>query len=75
MYLIVIGESARALDVATLGEAPEIPWAQIVSLRNRIAHGYQSIDRATIWAIVQTHLQPLRVAVQRMLASRGEQAS
>lgn len=72
MYLIVIGESARALDAATFAEAPDIPWAQIVSLRNRIAHGYQSIDHATIWAIVQVHLPPLRSAVRSMLAARGE---
>ena len=72
MYLIVIGESARTLSDSTQGEAPEIPWPQIVALRNRIAHGYQTIDRAAIWAIATTQLAPLRAAVLRMLASRGE---
>ena len=33
---------------------------------------YQSIDRAAIWSIVQRHLPPLRGAVLRMLAARGE---
>lgn len=72
MYLIVIGESARQLSAKAQGEAPEVPWTQVTALRNRIAHGYQSIDRAAIWAIVQTHLPILRVAVRRMLAARGE---
>lgn len=48
MYLIVVGESARALSPDAQSEAPEIPWTQVIGLRNRIAHGYQTIDRAAI---------------------------
>lgn len=72
MYLIVIGESARSLSEKARSEAPEVPWAQIVGLRNRIAHGYQSIDRGAIWTIVQRDLPPLRAVVRRMLKSKGE---
>ncbi|MEQ1618770.1 MAG: HepT-like ribonuclease domain-containing protein [Terricaulis sp.] len=72
MYLIVVGESARTLGAEAISEAPEIPWPQVIALRNRIAHGYQTIDRAAIWAITQAHLPPLRLAVRRMLSARGE---
>jgi uncharacterized protein with HEPN domain len=72
MHLIVIGESARMISHKARSEAPEVPWTQVTALRNRIAHGYQTIDRAAIWAIVQTHLPPLRAAVRRMLIARGE---
>lgn len=72
MYLIVIGESGRALSATAQEEAPEIPWSQVVALRNRIAHGYQSIDRLAIWTIVQTHIPPLRAAARRLLNARGE---
>lgn len=72
MHLIVVGESARALSEATQSEAPEIPWALVIGLRNRIAHGYQNIDRATMWAITQSHLPPLGAAVRRLLDARGE---
>ncbi|PZO47868.1 MAG: hypothetical protein DCF16_17175 [Alphaproteobacteria bacterium] len=72
MYLIVIGESARAISESARSEAPEIPWSQIVALRNRIAHGYQSIDRPAIWAIATSDVPMLRAAVRRMLAARGE---
>ncbi|HVK81925.1 MAG TPA: HepT-like ribonuclease domain-containing protein [Verrucomicrobiae bacterium] len=37
MYLIVIGESARSLSTKSQTEAPEIPWPQIVALRNHRA--------------------------------------
>jgi uncharacterized protein with HEPN domain len=72
MYLIVIGECARAISTGAQSEAPEVPWPQIIALRNRIAHGYQSIDRPAIWAIATIHIPSLRAAVRRMLAARGE---
>lgn len=72
MYLIVIGESARSISAKAQSEAPEIPWQQIIALRNRIAHGYQTIDRSAIWSIAITDLPPLRAAVRQMLTARGE---
>lgn len=72
MYLIVIGESARALSDQARNEAPEVPWPQVIALRNRIAHGYQRIGRAAIWAITQTHLPLLKLAMRRLLEARGE---
>ena len=40
----------------------------IVDLRNRVAHGYDSISQDNIWAIVVRHLPPLRAEVERLLA-------
>lgn len=73
MQLIVIGEAANQIPDDVLGkEAPEIPWANIVGLRNRIAHGYRSVDYGIVWNVTQQHLAPLGAAVRRMLAARGE---
>jgi uncharacterized protein with HEPN domain len=72
MFLVVIGEAARRLPPAARAEAPEIPWPLIVSLRNRIVHGYASIDHEICWSIVQDYLPVLSVAARRMLAARGE---
>ncbi len=40
----------------------------LVDLRNRVIHGYDSIDDETIWGIVIKHLPPLRAEVERLLA-------
>ncbi len=40
----VLGEAAAQLDAAVKERFPEIPWAQPARLRNRIVHGYWSID-------------------------------
>ncbi len=45
----IIGEAARTLpeDVRTL--APEIPWPNIIGMRNILVHGYFDIDTDIVW--------------------------
>ncbi len=41
---------------------------RIVDLRNRVSHGYDSIDDERVWLIVVRHLPLLRAEVERLLA-------
>jgi uncharacterized protein with HEPN domain len=72
LQLVIIGEAARKLPDDVRKEAPEIPWPVIVSLRNRIVHGYKTVDHNIVWEIVENRIGELEVAVRRMLAARGE---
>lgn len=69
LSLLVIGETARRVLHETKLKAPEIPWSSIVSLRNRIAHGYETVDHVLVWQIVRNDLPPLANAVERLLAT------
>ena len=40
----VLGEAAARLDEDVKDRFPEIPWSQPARLRNRVVHGYWSID-------------------------------
>jgi uncharacterized protein with HEPN domain len=40
----VLGEAATQLNQDTKDRFPDIPWAQPARLRNRVIHGYWSID-------------------------------
>ncbi|MGI8815316.1 MAG: HepT-like ribonuclease domain-containing protein [Pseudonocardia sp.] len=40
----VLGEAAAAVSAELKAEHPEIPWRNPVRLRNRVVHGYWSID-------------------------------
>ena len=40
----VLGEAAAQLGQETKERFPEIPWSQPARLRNRVTHGYWSID-------------------------------
>lgn len=52
MNLLMIGEAAAQLLEAhpeLTEDFPDIPWKQIRGMRNRIAHGYMTINLDTVW--------------------------
>jgi len=55
----IIGEAASRVSEETRESNPEIPWSQIVSLRNRLIHGYDSVDLDILWQILQSDLPSL----------------
>ena len=57
--LTVIGEAASKVTDPTRVQHPEIPWPQIVSMRYRLIHGYDSIDREVVWQTVTVDIPPL----------------
>jgi uncharacterized protein with HEPN domain len=38
---------------------PEIPWAKMTGMRNRLIHEYFRVDLRTVWETVQEDLPPL----------------
>lgn len=40
--------------------------SQIISLRNRLIHSYDSIDDSIIWSIITLHLRPLKDEVIKL---------
>jgi uncharacterized protein with HEPN domain len=67
LSILVIGETARRLSEQTKQATPEVPWPAVVSLRNRIAHGYETVDHMLVWQIVLQDLPTLDAAVRRLL--------
>ena len=64
-----LGQAARA-DASLLGRVPELP--RIVGLRNRIIHGYDSVDDEIVWDIVQTKVAPLLAQTDALLDAEDE---
>jgi len=57
--LEIIGEAARRLSEEFKQEHPEIPWRQIIALRNVLIHEYDDIDYQEIWKVATFHLPRL----------------
>lgn len=65
--LEILGEAANNLPEEITQRHPEIPWAQMVGLRNLLIHEYFGIDTSIIWAIVSEDLPGLKEKVQNLL--------
>jgi uncharacterized protein with HEPN domain len=71
----IIGEALSRLnkaDEATAAKISELP--RIVAFRNRIIHGYDTIDDATVWGIAIDHLPRLVTEVESLIETlpKGE---
>lgn len=71
MLIESIGEGVRQIDKLTDGnllpERPEIPWVDVIGIRNHIAHGYFDIDGDIVLNVIKEKLQPLQDAVRYFL--------
>ena len=55
----VIGEAAAQTTAAFQDAHPEIPWPQIIAMRNRLIHAYFDVDVDRVWDTVTADLPPL----------------
>jgi len=60
MSIITIGECANQLSDEFTEKYAEIPWVQIVAVRNIAAHTYQQLDMRQIWKAVILDIPKLR---------------
>ena len=65
MLLEAIGEGVKKIDKRTESQllrvvCPEIPWKNIMGMRDHIAHGYFNIDADFVFDVVNSDLEPDR---------------
>jgi uncharacterized protein with HEPN domain len=62
-----VGEAAARLSAETRDHSPQIPWPDIIGLRNRLIHGYDIVDFDILWDIVNDDLPPLIAQLREVL--------
>ena len=71
MLIEAIGEGINQIDSITEGklliERPEMPWEDVIGIRNHIAHGYFDIDGEVVFNVIKQDLDPLLEAVEFFL--------
>ena len=67
----IIGEAAGHVSREFQEAHPEIPWPVIISMRNRLAHGYFEVDLDRVWDTVQDDLPPLIVQLEKIVSHLG----
>lgn len=55
----IIGEAAANVSTKCREDFPQIPWRDIISMRNRLTHVYFDINLDILWKTVVEDLPPL----------------
>jgi uncharacterized protein with HEPN domain len=63
----IVSEASRHIPDHLKPRYPGIPWRDIAGIGNLLRHGYDTLDHAVIWGVVEAHLPSLKAAVEAML--------
>jgi uncharacterized protein with HEPN domain len=63
----IVGEAAARVSPEGQAEYSFIPWREVVGMRNRLIHGYDSIDLDVLWDTIEDDLPPLIDELERIL--------
>ena len=57
--LEILGEAARRMSESFQKQHPEVPWRELVGLRNVISHQYEKVDYPEIYRICRQRIPGL----------------
>jgi uncharacterized protein with HEPN domain len=73
--LEIVGEAATRVPVQVRESNPQVPWTQIIGLRNRLIHAYDNFDLDIVWAIVMHDLPGLIRDIDGILKTTEENST
>ncbi|MGF1672863.1 MAG: DUF86 domain-containing protein, partial [Rivularia sp. (in: cyanobacteria)] len=65
--LQIIGEASRALSADIREQNPQVPWSQIIGMRNVLTHNYFEIDLDVVWLVIERELPNLKPQIKSIL--------
>lgn len=66
-FVEIVGEAANGVSGTSREQLPGVPWRQMIAMRNRLVHGYSTIDRDVLWDTVRNDLPKLAAALEARL--------
>jgi uncharacterized protein with HEPN domain len=70
----IIGEAAARVSAEMRATVPELPWQDIVGMRNRLIQAYFDVDHDRVWDTVERDLPGLIAALQNRLQQESDLA-
>jgi uncharacterized protein with HEPN domain len=57
--IVVFGEAARRLSQELRERHSDVPWRDIIGMRNVVTHGYDQVDDEELWQVIDHDLPGL----------------
>lgn len=68
LHLIeIVGETASRISHETKSQLDMLPWRGMVTMRNRIIHGYDTINIRILWDTIETDLPKLVATLENLV--------
>jgi uncharacterized protein with HEPN domain len=66
-HITIIGEACRSLSDDFQARYSNIPWADIIGMRNILVHHYFGIDTDAVWSVVDHDIPDLKFNIETIL--------
>jgi uncharacterized protein with HEPN domain len=70
----IIGEASKNLPEEIKSKYPEVPWAEMYLLRNKVSHEYFGVDYEIIWDVAVNYLDENRKQIEKILKEVEKQS-
>lgn len=67
-FIEVVGEAASKVSASTKEGASDIPWQNVIDLRNELFYGDTSVDNDIVWNVASNDLREMISTLEAMLA-------
>jgi uncharacterized protein with HEPN domain len=64
----IIGEAASRISKECQDSLPQIPWSDIITMRNRMIHAYFDINLDVVWNTVTQDIPPLVDELEKIIS-------
>lgn len=68
----IIGEAAKNVPREIRTKYKELPWKNMVGMRDKISHSYFGIDYKIVWKVIKERLPGIKPELERMLKDLEE---
>lgn len=69
-HLQILGEAAARISEDFQNKHPDIPWSEIIGMRNILIHNYFGIDIDVVWLVIEKDLPELERNVKKLLEEK-----
>ncbi len=69
----IIGEAAHRVPENVRVMYPDLPWLQMIGARNRLIHGYDSVDFDILWTIVNRDLPMVILRLEKIFEQKTDE--
>ena len=63
----IVGEASAKVSSDAKEKYSTIPWPEVIGMRNRLIHGYDSVDLDILWDTIEIDLPPLIDELEKIL--------
>ncbi len=66
-HIEIIGEACKHISEETKNKDPNIPWQDIIGMRNILIHRYFGVDIDAVWTTVIRDIPLLKEGIEKIL--------